>query len=150
MSTWCKALLARVAGERGSVSLELVIIAPALLLILGVAIYAGRVSTAGQTVEQAASAAARTASIARTGPAAQTTGDAAARDSLTQQGLRCTSTSINVDTSGFTRPVGTPAAVTVTVTCVVNTSDLAFPGIPGSRMVTGTAVSPLDTYRSRT
>lgn len=150
MSTWWRALLARAGGERGSVSLELVIVAPALLLVLGVAIYAGRVTTAGQTVEQAASAAARTASIARTGPVAQTTGDAAARDSLTQQGLRCTATSIDVDTTGFGRPVGTTATVTVTVRCVVNTADLAFPGIPGSRTVTGTAVSPLDTYRSRT
>ena len=150
MNTWCTTTLTRIKADRGSASLELVIMAPALLLILGVAIYAGRVSSAGQTVEQAASAAARTASIARTGPAAQTSGDAAARDSLTQQGLRCSSTSITVDTSGFTRAVGAAAAVTVTVTCAVNTSDLAFPGLPGSRTVTGTAVSPLDTYRSRT
>lgn len=143
-------LRARVTSERGSVSLELVIIAPALLLILAVAIYAGRVSTAGQTVEQAASAAARTASIARTGPAAQSTATTTARTTLTQQGLGCTSTTITVDTAGFVTPVGAPAAVTVTVTCVLNTGDVAFPGIPGSQTLTGTAVSPLDSYRSRT
>jgi len=136
--------------ERGSATLELVIIAPAILLILAAAIYAGRVTIAGQSVEHAAADAARTASIARTGPTAQTSADAAGRGSLAQQGLRCSSTSVSVDTSGFSRPAGTPATVTATITCVVSTSDLAAPGIPGSHTVTATATSPIDTYRDRT
>lgn len=130
-------------------AVEAVILAPVLLLLLGFAIYAGRVSTAGQSVEQAAAAAARTASIARTAGTAQSTADTAARDTLTQQGLGCTTTTVVVDTTGFARPVGAAATVTATVTCVLDTSSLA-PGIPGTRTVTGTAVSPLDTYRSRT
>src|SRR3546814_8172222 len=55
----------RMRGERGSASLELVILAPALLLILSVIIFAGRVAIAGQSVQQAAEEAARTASLAR-------------------------------------------------------------------------------------
>lgn len=140
----------RSGRDRGSTTLEFVIVAPAVLLILAAAIYAGRVMIAGQTVEHAASAAARTASIARTGPAAQASATAAAQDSLTEQGLRCSSTSVSVDTGGFARPPGTAATVTATVTCVVNASDLAAPGIPGSHTVTATATSPLDTYRDRT
>lgn len=130
-------------------TVELVILAPVMLLVLGLAIFAGRVVTAGQSVEQAASAAARTASIARTAGTAQSTAEATARDTLTQQGMNCTSSTVTVDVSGFAQPVGTTATVTATVSCVVNTSSLA-PGIPGSRTVTATSVSPLDTFRSRT
>ncbi len=42
--------------ERGSVSLELAIIAPAVLLLLGALVLAGRVETSSATVEQAARA----------------------------------------------------------------------------------------------
>jgi hypothetical protein len=45
--------------------------------------------------------------------------------------------------------VGTPASVTATVTCVVNLSDVAIPGLPGTRTITATMSSPLDTYRER-
>lgn len=144
-----KAKSHQLSNDRGSMTLEMVIITPAMLLILGVAIFAGRVVIASQSVEHAADNAARTASLARTAPAAQAAADNAARDSLSQQGLRCTSTTVNVDTAGFSVPAGTPATITETITCVVNTADLAAPGIPGSRTVTGRAVSPLDTYRER-
>ena len=53
------------------------------------------------------------------------------------------------DTTGFARPVGTPATITATVSCLVRLSDLAMPGLGGSRTVTATASSPLDTYRER-
>ena len=56
---------------------------------------------------------------------------------------------ISVDTSGFGSPVGTPASVRATVTCVVNLSDLAVPGVPGTRTVSASMSSPLDTYRER-
>lgn len=136
-------------GERGSVSLELAVLAPAFLVFLGVLIFGGRVALAGQAVEQAANEAARTASIARTQPEANSSAAGAARDTLAQQGLQCLSTQVGVDTSGFSRPAGTPATVAARVTCVVRLSDLAVPGIPGSRTVTAAAASPLDTYRER-
>lgn len=135
--------------ERGSLAVELVILAPVMLLVLGLAIFAGKVVTAGQAVEQAASAAARTASISRTAGGAQASAETAARDTLTQQGMDCVTTTVSVDTSGFNNPVGTAATVSAAVTCVVNTSSLA-PGIPGSRTVTATSASPLDTFRGRT
>jgi len=139
----------QLSGDRGSMTLEMVIVAPAMLLILAVVVFAGRVVIAGQSVDHAAAEAARTASLARTAPAAQAAADTAARDSLAQQGLRCSSTSVSVDTAGFSVPAGTPATISATITCIVDTADLAAPGIPGSRTVTGRASSPLDTYRER-
>lgn len=139
----------RLSGERGSVSLELVVLTPGLLLVIGVLIYGGRLELAKQSVQSAASQAAREASIARTQPEANSAADAAATRSLAEQGLNCVSSSVSVDTSGFASPAGTPATITAEVTCVVNLSDLAVPGIPGSQTVTATADSPLDTYRER-
>ena len=139
----------RLSGERGSVNLELVVLTPGLLLVLGVLIYGGRLELAKQSVQSAASQAAREASIARTQPEANSTADVAATRSLAEQGLDCVSSSVSVDTSGFASPAGTPASITAEVTCVVNLSDLAVPGIPGSQTVTATADSPLDTYRER-
>ena len=135
--------------DRGSVALELAVLTPAFLLFFGLLILGGRVAMANQAVSQAADEAARTASIARTQPQANSTAASAARASLSQQSLQCVSTQVGVDTSGFGRPVGTPATVSATVTCVVRLSDLSLPGLPGSRTVTATASSPLDTYRER-
>ena len=57
-------------GQRGSTTLELVVWAPGLLLIVALLTVAGRVNGANAAVEQAATDAARTASIARTSGAA--------------------------------------------------------------------------------
>jgi len=127
----------------------MVILTPGLLLVIAVLVFGGRVALAGQSVEAAAGEAARVASLARTQPEADGAAAAAAELSLSQQGLQCLSTEVVVDTSGFAVPVGTAASITATVTCVVELSDLAAPGFPGSRTVTATAVSVLDTYRER-
>lgn len=136
-------------GERGSVSLELVILAPGLLLVIGLLIYGGRLELAKQSIQSAASQAAREASIARTQPQANSTAAATATRSLAEQGLDCITSSVSVDTSGFASPAGTPATITAEVTCVLQLSDLSVPGLPGSKTVTATADSPLDTYRER-
>jgi Flp pilus assembly protein TadG len=142
-------LAAGAHGQRGSTTLELVVWAPGLLLIVALLTVAGRVNGANAAVEQAATDAARTASIARTSGAAQTAATAGAQGTLAGQGLQCTSTTVTVDTSGFAAPPGQPATVTATVTCLVRLADLAVPGLPGTRTVTHTAVSSLDTFRER-
>ena len=139
----------RAASDDGSVSLETAIVAPGALLFLLLIIFGGRVAIAGQAVQHAAHEAARTASIARTQPEADRDAHAAATETLQQQGLQCLTTQVTVDTTGFARPAGTPATVTATVRCDVRLSDLAAPGFPGSRLVTASASSPLDTYRER-
>lgn len=135
--------------DGGSAVLEAVLVVPAVMLIVGLAVVGGRLAIAGQAVESAATDAARAASIARTQGQAATQATAAASSSLTNQNLRCSPQQVSVDTSGFATPVGTPASVRATVTCVVSLADLALPGFPGSRTVTATMISPLDTYRDR-
>lgn len=135
--------------ERGSIAVEAAILIPGLLIVLGLVLAGGRTALAHQTVDAAAADAARAASIARTAPEAHTTATTTAVAALTRDGLQCARRSVTIDTSGFATPVGTPAAVRATVTCVVPLSDLAVPGAPGSVTVTATATSPLDTYRER-
>lgn len=137
------------SDDRGSITLELVVWAPGLLLIIGLLTVAGRVSSAHGAVEQAAADAARTASSARTAAGAQDLAQASAEKTLAAQGLQCTTTTVVVDTSGFSTRPGEAASVTATVTCPVHLSDLSIPGLPGTRTVSSTATSSIDTYRER-
>lgn len=138
-----------VRDERGSAAVETVIGVPAFFLFLMMIVAGGRMAITHQAVEAAATDAARSASIART--RAQATGDAhaGATAALRNQNLKCLSTDLDVDTSGFSAPVGTPATVSATLTCVVSLRDVALPGLPGQRTITVTMTSPLDTYRER-
>jgi Flp pilus assembly protein TadG len=135
--------------ERGSATIEAVISVPAFLLFVLLIIAAGRIAIARQAVEASAAEAARSASIARTQSQAEANGASGAAASLRNQGVRCTAQRVDVDTSGFAAPVGTPATVTATVTCIADLSDLSIPGLPGSRTITATMSSPIDTYRER-
>lgn len=135
--------------DRGSATIEAVIVAPAFLLFVGLIIGAGRVAIAHQSVEAAAAQSARTASVARTAGQARADATSSAQNTLANQGLHCATLTVTVDTTGFATPVGTPARVTATVVCVVSLADLSVPGMPGTLRVEATAGSPLDTYRGR-
>lgn len=135
--------------DRGSATLELAVSAPVLLLLFALVIVAGRVSQAHQVVEAAAGEAARAATAARDVGSARARAASAVAAALDSAGMACRSTSTQVDTSQWAVPVGRPARVTVTVSCQVMLSDLTMPGLPGSRSVTGSAGSALDTYRVR-
>ncbi len=141
---------ARLGGDRaaGSAALELVVLAPVLLFLLGLVIAAGRTSIADGSVAAAARDAARQASISLTPAAAQAAAFSSATQALSQDGLDCHPV-VTVDTTGFGVPVGEPATVTATVTCRVRLSDLVVPGLPGSKTLTATFTSPLDPYRER-
>jgi Flp pilus assembly protein TadG len=135
--------------ERGSAAIETAIGVPAFLLFIALIIGAGRVAIARQSVEAAAAEGARSASIARTQSAADINAATSAVATLANQQLHCAVTQVVADTSEFAKPVGTSATVRVTVTCVVNLSDVAIPGLPGALRITETMSSPLDTYRGR-
>jgi len=136
-------------SERGSAAIETAIGVPAFLLFIALIIGAGRIAIARQSVEAAAAEGARSASIARTQSTADHDAITSAAATLANQQLKCVTTRVVVDTSGFAKPVGTPATVSVTVTCTVNLSDIAIPGLPGALPITETMTSPLDTYRGR-
>jgi Flp pilus assembly protein TadG len=135
-------------NESGTAALELLILAPVILFLAGLVIAAGRVSIAQGSVDAAARAAARQASLAVSPAAARQAAVSTARAALRSDGLQC-HPSVAVDLSGFAAPLGRPAAVSATVTCTVRLADLLVPGLPGSRTLTSTFVSPLDPYRSR-
>ncbi|WTA10725.1 pilus assembly protein [Streptomyces phaeochromogenes] len=135
----------RLRSDEGSAAIEAAIILPSLIMFLCLAIAGGRLVTSGSKIDAAAEDAAREASIHRTAGAAQ----AAAAESLNDQGISCVSTSVNIDTGGLNVPVGQVGTVSVTVNCTVNLSDLLLPGVPGSRTLTSTATSVVDQYRER-
>lgn len=137
-------------ADAGNAALELVVLAPVLLALLGLVIAAGRTSVAQGSVDAAARDAARQASLALGPAAAEDDGLASARAALARDGLDCTSLTVFIDTSQFTSVrVGQPASVTAYVHCTVPLSDLALPGLPGSATLTDKFSSPLDQYRVR-
>lgn len=136
--------------DRGSTTIELAILAPAVITFFVVAIIAGRFAIALQAADSAAFDAARTASLSRTEATAISRAKATAAASFAAQGIRCRGPiQVNVDTSGFRTPVGQPASVRVEVVCRAELSDVALPGMPGVTTLKASFISPLDTYRSR-
>lgn len=133
--------------ENGSISVELAILTPALILLLGALVLVGRVQTTTSAIEQAARSAARDASLARTQDGARAAAQAAAARELAS--TSCAATAVAVDTSGFSARIGQDAVVTATVSCTVSIADLAVPGLPGAHTMTAQATSPLDRYRTR-
>jgi len=130
-------------------SVELALLAPALLVLLSFAALAGRTQIAEGAVQEAARAAAREASLARNAATATTLAATQARRTLADQDLRCERTTVEVDTDGFQVPPGQPGDVTVSITCVVGLADLLAPGLPGSVTVEAAFTSPVDAYRER-
>lgn len=136
----------RHSARRGSSSLDAAIVIPALLLFLLVIIGGARIAMAQQSVTVAAQAAARAASLERSAPEAVRAGQLAAERS---GGTLACQPQVSV-TGNWDLPLGTPGTATATVTCRVKLSDLAIPGMPGEIVITRTAESPIDRYRSRT
>jgi Flp pilus assembly protein TadG len=129
-------------GDAGFGSLEVVILTPvfiAMLLVVGF----GRLTHGRQLVEQAASAAARAASLGSTPTQATTDAQREARDILTQAGVSCHTFTADVDTSDF-RAGG---QVRVTVACVTSLADLGLVGFPGAKTLEARATSPLEQFR---
>jgi len=141
--------LDRGAGERGEAALEAPILAVALLLLLGLIVFAGRYVTAQNAVSEAARAAARAASIARDGYAAAGAARTEAVRVLGRQ-IDCAPATATDDSTPTDRPPGQPANVTATVACVVPMAQLSLPGIGGSTTLIATWTSPIDRYGQRT
>lgn len=137
-------------GTRGSATLELAILTPALLVLLALVIAAGRITVASGAVEQAAAAAARQASLARTPAGAVHAATATASEALAGQDLHCTDLTVHADTSGFAVPAGHTGQVSVSLSCTLALSGLGVPGLPGTRTLHADAVSVLDSYAART
>jgi len=129
--------------DRGSVTLEITLAIPLLVMLVFVLVGALRLANATVDVNAAAGAASRSASLARTPGVARTAAHATATANLDG---RCTSLDVNVDTSAF----GRGGSVTVTVRCTVPTRGLTGLKLPGSVTSSASSTSPIDVYRSDT
>ena len=129
--------------ETGSATAELVVLAPVLAAILLFLVGLGRLAWSESQVNDAVRAAAQAGVVASTPAGAVSAARAAALDSLSADHISCVSPDVSVDVSRFV-PGG---QLRVELTCAVSLSDVALPGVPGSRTLSASLVAPVETYR---
>lgn len=135
--------------EEGSTAAEFVLFAPFILAFVLVVIAFGRIALTELSIKSATGAAAREASLSSTSEQAQIGAREMAEAALANAGVSCTSLTVVIDSSGINAPLGVVGTVSATVTCTLDLSDIALPGLPGTRVVTVTERSPVDPYKER-
>jgi Flp pilus assembly protein TadG len=134
----------RPRDERGSLTVELVVVTPVLFLMALTVIVFGRVSVAHQQVIEASRAAAEAAAVEPTAASAQSgAADIAVIGGFTGS-QACVHAAISTNVGHF-YPGG---YVRVTVTCQVSLSDVGVPGMPGTTTISSSSIAPIDPYRS--
>jgi Flp pilus assembly protein TadG len=128
--------------EDGTLAVEAAIVAPVLLVLMLLVVYAGRAAHTDADVRSAAARAARAASLTGNVTSAETAAAELAAANLATAGIICRTTDIAV--AADIRAGGT---VTVQVGCEVSNTDLAMLAVPGTRWSTATATQVVDTYR---
>ena len=128
-------------NDDGSAVLEIVLLAPVLILMLAAVIGGAPVTLAHQHVDAAAAQAARAASTAASPSAASAVARSTARSAISN-GRDCLSMTVSVDVSDF-RPGG---SVTVRVSCAADLGT-GVPGLSGRRTITGSGSEVIDTFR---
>ncbi|MFG2885725.1 TadE/TadG family type IV pilus assembly protein [Streptomyces sp. NPDC048297] len=135
-----------VFGDRGGAALTTVIIVPVILMLFGLMIGVGRVALAEGAADSAARDAARVASAAKDPASGQAQAQEAAQTSLANSGIHCAHIDVSIDASALAAGVGEFGQVSATVSCTAPLSDLAIPGIGGSKTLTSTQSAPVDTW----
>lgn len=138
-------ILAVQAGsdERGSVSVQLVLLTPMLVVLLLFVVFCGRVAATKLSINDIAHQAARAASLARTPEQGVADAESTAAHALASAGVVCQTLTTTTNTEGL-RPGST---VTVTVSCEVGLADLGLLDLGGARTFESTFASPVDLYR---
>jgi Flp pilus assembly protein TadG len=135
---WIPALPHR--NDRGSSTVELVLLTPVLMMLVLLVVFAGRLTQANTRVRHAADQAARAASLASAGDM-EAAGYQAAMADLVDSGVACMSPTISI-----THTSGPGATVTSIVTCTVDRSTLA-PLAPGNERIVGRSIEVIDQRR---
>jgi Flp pilus assembly protein TadG len=130
-------------SDGGSITVEMVLLAPVVFAFFCFVIGVGRLDEAHGQVVGAARDAARAASNARTPAEAVAAANSTAHADLTSTGLTCRQVDVHVATDQFT-PGG---IVQVTVSCTTDLSDVTVSGLPGAKTLSASATAPLDTFR---
>ena len=128
--------------DDGSVTVELVILAPVLVVLMLFVVFVGRAGGAVEQVRHAADEGARAASLVSRGAMPGAASSAVETD-LASNGANCSSTSVAVHVVDS----GTVDSVTVTVTCVINGVGTELLGA-GARSVTASSTEVIDRYRA--
>jgi len=131
-------------GERGDAALELVLLAPALILVLLFVVFCGRLSSVQADLHTAVADGSRAGSQRGIATAAEQDARDTVASTLAHDNISCSNLAVSVDTSDF-RPGG---SITVDATCTIDNSDLAVSGLPGSRTIHARSISVVDRYRS--
>ena len=118
--------------ERGSLSVEMVVLTPVLVGCILTIAGGARFVEATDQVQATAAIAARAASLEPTAPQAAAAGRAAAGRALADRGQSCVDLDVAVDVDSFQAG----GAVRTRVTCRAELSDLVGFGLPGSRTFT--------------
>ncbi|HEX4216926.1 MAG TPA: TadE family protein [Acidimicrobiales bacterium] len=135
---------ARGRGDRGSLTVELVVLTPVVVMFALATLAFGRLSQARQQVVEAAQAGAQAAAVGSNAADAQQAAQAAASTGILASNHTCANPQIRTNVAHFV-PGG---YVVVEVTCHVELSDLLVPGLPGATTVQASSTAPLDPYRS--
>lgn len=133
-----------IRGDSGALSTELAVLTPILIAFVLFVVYAGRTVQAEADVQHAAYEAARTATLTATPEAAAEAAETRAEENLTRNSVSCVNLTVAVDTSEF----GAGGHVTVSVSCVTTFADLVMLAVPGTRTITRSATSVVDTHRA--
>jgi Flp pilus assembly protein TadG len=132
-----------IRGQRGTMALEMVILAPVLLALFMFLLACGRYFQTSSLLEGAARDGARSASQSRSLPDAQSRVDEAVTGTMGQAVKSCKESAAGSITTGFV--AGQP--LSVEVTCTINYRDLGLLGLGGDTKITKRFTSSLDPYR---
>ena len=132
--------------DRGSMSIEAVLIIPAFLLFLALIAAIGRAASVTEDLHASVVAGARIASLASSSSAGESAARTAIEDHLSAEGVNCIYIDISINSQALDLPPGQPGEVSATVTCAVPLADLSVPGLPGQIQLTETFSTPIDPY----
>jgi Flp pilus assembly protein TadG len=130
-----EAILLSSRADRGSLSVEIALFAPVVVLLIMLGLLAHHVASAQIGLQTAAHAAARAATVEITSAAASASASATAESMVPKT---CNGLDLQADTGDLTPG----SSVTVTLTCQIAVDPF------GSRTITATAQSPVDQWRS--
>ncbi|MGH9211733.1 MAG: TadE family protein [Acidimicrobiales bacterium] len=125
--------------DRGSVSVELVILTPVFALMLAFVILVGRVQSSRADVESAAHSAARSITLSRDTAAAIEEAYTVTQERLRVGSASCRALGWDVQ--------ATSSEVTVTVSCAVDLAEAALLPVPGRFEVAATSTEVRDRFR---
>lgn len=128
-------------SDRGSAVVELVLVAPVLMLILMFLVVVGRLAEARLQLSEATHSAARAASMAASPGQARNAASAVLE--MMPASAACAHRDVTIDNSQFKAG----GAVRVVVSCHIRLDDLASL-VPGTTTITESSVSPIDPFRA--